>query len=286
MTRDEKNASLISLQGRTSYRPDVAALARNQIAAAREASNLSFGEFADLLSSILSWPVTAEAVEAWERSTVPPGDVLVAVGLIGHSSAKMSTESQSNDPLGNLISAQFSDVTAVYSSRSEFLAKVPISEVFGEANEVKAAGLSLNLICQHYSDGAIKEMIEEGRTFKCLFLKPYGQYIKEREREEGFPSGQLSALTALNIMTLKERVLPRLSSEAQQRLEIAVYDEPIRFNIILADQGLCIAQPYLPETRGVDSPTFMIRKRWANGGLHQTFEQVFNSLWERREVNV
>ncbi|MCQ4081305.1 DUF5919 domain-containing protein [Streptomyces sp. RB6PN25] len=285
MTRDEKTASLISLQGRTSYRPDVAALARNQIAATREAGNLSHGEFAELLSSILSWPVTPEAVEAWESSTVPPGDVLVAVGLIGHGSAKTSAEGQPNDPLGKLIGDQFADVTAVYSSRSEFLARVPLSDVFGEAGEVKAAGLSLNLICQHYSDSAIREMIEEGTAFKCLFLKPYGQYIREREREEGFPSGQLSALTALNIMTLQERVRPRLSDEAQQRLEMAVYDEPIRFNIILADQGLCIAQPYLPETRGVDSPTFMIRKRWANGGLHQIFEQVFNSLWERREVD-
>ncbi|MEV6317201.1 DUF5919 domain-containing protein [Streptomyces sp. NPDC051776] len=282
MASDEKTASLIPLQGRASYKPDVAALARNQITAARQTSGHSPEEFADLLSSILAWPVTPEAVEAWEGNTVPPGDVLVAAGLIGHGGSR-SADGQPSDPLGQLIGDQFSDVTGVFASRSEFMSKVPVFDLLAGANEVRAAGLSLNLICQHHSDSVIKEMVENGTSFRCLFLKPYGQYIKDREREEGFPEGQLSALTALNIMTLQERVGARLSEAARGRLEIAVYDEPIRFNIILLDQAVCVAQPYLPETRGVDSPTLMIRKRWTNGGLHQTFEQIFNSLWERRD---
>ena len=40
-------------------------------------------------------------------------------------------------------------------------------------------------------------------------------------------------------------------------------------------------QPYLPETRGVDSPTFLIHRSSATFGLFPTFEQVFTSLWDR-----
>ncbi|MFI1472474.1 DUF5919 domain-containing protein, partial [Streptomyces wuyuanensis] len=104
-----------------------------------------------------------------------------------------------------------------------------------------------------------------------------------RETEEGYPEGRLSALTAMNLTIMEERVAGRLSPEAVKRLQIGVYDEPIRFNILLIDSQLCVAQPYLPEVRGVDSPTLLIRKRRAVGGLYSTFDQIYSSLWERRE---
>jgi hypothetical protein len=85
----------------------------------------------------------------------------------------------------------------------------------------------------------------------------------------------------MNVLT--QRVRDRLSLEAQKRLEIATYDETIRFNIVLIDDDVCVAQPYLPGTRGVDSPTFLIHRRWAAAGLYPIFEQVFYSLWERRQ---
>ena len=38
--------------------------------------------FADLLTPLVGWPVSAEAVEAWEADSVPPGDLLVAVDSV------------------------------------------------------------------------------------------------------------------------------------------------------------------------------------------------------------
>lgn len=221
------------------------------------------------------------ATRPWEAS---PSDPTTGEPMPSPRSLPMEAVSASPARSPNAsVDDQFCDVTAVYSNRSEFMAKVSLSAAFARADEVRVAGLSLNLLCQQHSDDTIRQMIEDGTSFKCLFLKPYGRYIQEREREEEFPEGQLSALTALNIMTLRERVLPRLSMEARNRLDIAVYDEPIRFNLILIDQTICVSQPYLPGTRGVDSPTLIIRKRWAKGGLHETFERVFDSLWEKRE---
>lgn len=33
--------------------------------------------------------------------------------------------------------------------------------------------------------------------------------------------------------------------------------------------------------RGVDSPTFVIERRWPDRGLYHTYEKGFSSLWER-----
>jgi Domain of unknown function (DUF5919) len=89
----------------------------------------------------------------------------------------------------------------------------------------------------------------------------------------------LSELTRINIVTLQERVRDKLTADARARLEIATYDETIRFNIILVDDMLGIVQPYMPGLRGVDSPTFVLHRRWPALGLFPAFEAVFSSLW-------
>jgi len=42
---------------------------------------------------------------------------------------------------------------------------------------------------------------------------------------------------------------------------------------------LGIVQPYMPGLRGVDSPTFVLHRRWPALGLFPAFEAVFSSLW-------
>jgi hypothetical protein len=60
-----------------------------------------------------------------------------------------------------------------------------------------------------------------------------------------------------------------------------VYDETIRFNIILVDEHLCVAQPYLPHSRGVDSPTLVMHRGPDDAGLYSTFDGMFNAIWKR-----
>lgn len=284
MGNGNESSSVVSLHGRASYRPDLSELARNQIAAARRAKNLSLEEFAGFLSTMLDWNVTPEALESWETTATPPGDALVAAELIVRQTAPGLTDGEPRDALTQIIGDQFADLAGVYASRSEFHAKVSAADLFDDAKEILAAGLSLNLLCQTYSEARLRQIIEDGTTLKCLFLKPYGHFIAEREREEGYPEGRLSALTAMNLTILQERVADRLSPEAAERIDFGVYDEPIRFNVTLIDSQLCVAQPYLPQTRGVDSPTLLIRKRRIAGGLYPTFDQIFHTLWERRET--
>ncbi|MFI6811944.1 DUF5919 domain-containing protein [Nonomuraea sp. NPDC050328] len=175
---------------------------------------------------------------------------------------------------------QLADVTAVFSSRSAFAATYPPSKLFDDASEIQAAGLSLNLICQSYPDHQLKRLLEGGTRIQCLFLDPNGLAIKAREAEEGYTDSTLTALTALNI-NLLTRLRGQLTPDASKRLEIAVYDETIRFNILIVDRTTCVVQPYLPQARGVDSPTFVIDDNTASTGLFPVFDQVFTSLWER-----
>jgi hypothetical protein len=172
------------------------------------------------------------------------------------------------------------DVVAVFPTRADFTCTMPPDALFDHACDVKAAGLSLNLICQQYPDQRLYGLLENGATLRCLFLDPGGDAIQEREREEGYTDHHLVTLTKLNIEVLS-RLRDRLPRAAQDRLALAVYDETLRFGIVLIDGETCVVQPYLPEARGVDSPTFVLRRRPDEPGLYATFERIYTELWER-----
>jgi hypothetical protein len=176
--------------------------------------------------------------------------------------------------------ARLADVTAVYASRTEFLHNVTPRALFADAREISIAGLSLNMLCQQYSDKSLLDSIEAGTTIRALFLDPEGRNILARDREEGLPEGHLSTLTRLNIEALR-RIGAKVSPKAKGHLSIRVYDEPIRYNITIIDQTKCVVQPYLPDARGVESPTFVIEKDETIPGLFTTFAQVFESMWDR-----
>jgi hypothetical protein len=174
----------------------------------------------------------------------------------------------------------FADVSAVFPTRGEFSYAMPPHSLFDEATDIRAAGLSLNLLCQQYPDQRLYQLIENGTRLHCLFLDPDGEAIKAREREEGYSDPHLTTLTKLNIEVLT-RLRKRLSPEAHDRLSVAVYDETIRFNITLIDGETCVMQPYLPQARGVDSPTFLIERGVSGHGLYNTFETIFTAMSER-----
>jgi hypothetical protein len=182
-------------------------------------------------------------------------------------------------PSGRTAGA-FADVSAVFPTRGEFSYAMPPHTLFDEAKDIRAAGLSLNLLCQQYPDQRLRQLIENGTSLRCLFLDPDGGAIKAREREEGYTDRHLTTLTKLNIEVLT-RLRDRLPPEARDRLSVAVYDETIRFNITLIDGEICVMQPYLPHARGVDAPTFLVERGDTGTGLYSTFEQIFDALWER-----
>jgi hypothetical protein len=172
------------------------------------------------------------------------------------------------------------DLVAAYASRSDFMHAMPPRQLFDSAKHIRMVGLSLNLLCQHYPDRALLALLEGGSTIDTLFLDPDGQSIAQRDREEAHAPGTLATLTRLNIDTLR-MIAGKLSSDAKNNLRIRTYDETIRFNITIIDDAVCIVQPYLPDARGVESPTLVMRRDANPVGLFDTFAQVFTSMWDR-----
>lgn len=170
------------------------------------------------------------------------------------------------------------DLSAVYLTRSEFLHAHPPHTLFGAATDIAMSGVSLNLFCQHYPDNDIATLLESGTTIRCLFLDPAGRHTADRETEEGHAPSVLSTLTTLNIRTL-QRIQERLPIEARANLALRTYNEPVRFNITIIDSKTCIVAPYLPNARGVESPTLLIDKRDGTPGLFDIFTTVFDYLW-------
>lgn len=72
-------------------------------------------------------------------------------------------------------------VEAVFTSRSEFIATVQPGTLFEGARRIRAAGLSLNLICQQLAGHQLRRMICGGTELSCLFLDPSGAAIEARE---------------------------------------------------------------------------------------------------------
>ena len=174
---------------------------------------------------------------------------------------------------------RFADVTAVFTSRSAFASAHPVHKLFDDATEIRAVGLSLNLICQQYADTGLYDLARRGSRLRLLLLDPAGAAIKHREREEGYDQDFLSSLTRLNLGVLR-RVQDRLPSEYRENLQVAVYDETIRFNIILIDERLGVVQPYLPHSRGLESPTLVVERQDSSPGLHAISERIFTAYWE------
>lgn len=179
----------------------------------------------------------------------------------------------------SMTPGEFSDIERVFSRRVEFLKAIPPQRLFRDASTIDLAGLSLNILCQQCSDSEVLRMMRGGTRIRCLFLDPEGSNISEREREEGHTPGALSSLTRLNIHMM-QRVQSHGTSAMDGKIEIRVYDAPVRFNICIVNAEVCIMQPYLPFSRGLESPTFMSRKKGIDGTFN-TFSEVFEEMWRK-----
>ena len=176
------------LSDRAGFRPDLGELARQQVAAARAAIDATAEEFADLLTPLLGWDLGPEVVESWETSVVPPGDVVVAAGLVAQD-APTGSHVEQVDLVGKLVRERYIDLSAVYPTRTDFTDNHSPATMFDHAKSIDAVGLSLNLLCQQYPDKRLRALLEGGTTLRMLFIDPAGDAVRRYETEEGYNPG-------------------------------------------------------------------------------------------------
>lgn len=183
------------------------------------------------------------------------------------------------DLVERLAPRHLAGVQGIFPSRSAFLSVYSPESLFAGATAISLAGLSNNLLCQQYADLRLEQLVCLGASLTCLFLEPHGVGTAAREAEERYEPGHLANLTQLNI-TLMQRLRDRLPEAARSRLFLATYDQTIRFNIVIVERGpenIAVVQPYLPHSRGVESPTLVVHPT-SEPGLFDTFERVFQEL--------
>jgi hypothetical protein len=95
MTSTRNPSGIIDLAAHPAYKPDVASLTCQRVAAARRQAGLTRAAFAAALQSLLRWtpPVTEELIKAWETTAPPPGQVIVAGEVIAARAGGASAES-------------------------------------------------------------------------------------------------------------------------------------------------------------------------------------------------
>jgi hypothetical protein len=267
--------AITDITSRNGYRPDMPALARAQLRAARESLGLDYAGFAAVLAPLLGYTPAAAVMRGMETAAVPPGDVLLAAGV-----AAQQGPASGDSALSRLMAGRYCGVTAVYATRSEFAADLPPAELLAGAQSVRASGLCLNLLCQQAGTGLLRNLIEGGTDMQCLFLEPGSAAIRAREAEEGYDEGVQSAQTTMNLGILAGQVGEHVSAAARPRLQIATTSETLRFNLLFAGD-IAVIQPYLPDCRGLDSPVFVTRRQQRDRGLWDTFSELFTQMWAR-----
>ncbi|MCF6389376.1 toll/interleukin-1 receptor domain-containing protein [Mycobacterium sp. MBM] len=171
------------------------------------------------------------------------------------------------------------DVARAYSSRGAATAGIGLMALHEAADRIECSGISLNFLCQQMSGPTLIRLVRRGCQIRALFLDPDCPAMAAREEEECHPAGKLRDLTHLNIdhlMNLKRRMM---GHEVAGSLEVATTRETPRFSLTILDETLCIAQPYMPVLRGVDSPTFVLARRSSSAGLVAAFSESFAELW-------
>lgn len=242
---------------------------------AREWLGMDAETFVRALRDRFPWPAAAGVAE--EEGEFAGTPVLVRQVTAPRDQEGSTLERLLEDPLAD----RFADLVRVFGSRTDLVSQLPTRELLRGARRVRAAGLSLNILCQEYADVDLTELLRRGCEMSCLFLAPQGRAMADREREEGFPPGKLASLTQLNIETML-MIRRRLPEELRGRLRLATYDQAARFNVVLVDDARAIVQPYLPQLRGLGSPSFLLQRKGEDGGLYPPFRELFELLWEGR----
>ncbi|WP_431240970.1 DUF5919 domain-containing protein (plasmid) [Mycolicibacterium aichiense] len=171
------------------------------------------------------------------------------------------------------------DVARAYPSRGSAAEGIGLMALLESADQVDCSGISLNFLCQQMSAPALTRLIRRGCRIRALFLDPDCPAMAARETEEYHPRGKLRSLTQLNVDHLLGVKARTENRGLDGCLDVGLTRETPRFSLTILDGTLCIAQPYMPVLRGVDSPTFVLARR-SPAGLVMSFIESFSELWD------
>ncbi|GIH03397.1 hypothetical protein Rhe02_14640 [Rhizocola hellebori] len=277
---------VVNLRRNPAYKPDLAALARDQIAAGRRKLGLSQKEFAELLAPLLGWSPSAEIVEGWETSAVPPGDVILAVGMATqgteHNVLTMALDSDAErvvDIIGGVVGDLHRllgapDVRQVYETRG-MIARSQWNGILENANEhiwlygMAELGYAL--------DDSVPELLQKaaasGCSIRVLLLDPDYSGAADIDVDEGNPAGTLSPRIRAAYSRFRQ-----MATRCGRQMQIRVYNAPPTVSVVRGD-GRMFVTPYLRFFVGGNSPTFELEDI-PDGKMFNRYTRHFETVWQ------
>lgn len=230
------------------------------VANARAALGMAHAEFAQYLSALLPYNVTAGAIEHYE-SDAPPGEVLIICQRI----TGIITESPVEGPGGDRVRP--------YAGRGQ-ISRAQWNEIIsGSTDHLWLYGMAEHGYAADDAVPAIlKAAAESGCGVRVLLLDPECPAAAKVDADEASPPG-----------TLPARIRGALAKFSAMRadcpaIEIRLYDTYPTLSIVRGD-GEMLVTPYLRYVMGGNSPTFAITEDSAPG-LFGCWERHFYKIWD------
>lgn len=283
--REKDARKVVGVWQRPGYRPDLAALARHQIASAREKLGLSHMQFADILEPLLGWRPSPEVVESWETLATPPGDVVLAAGLAAQSVPRDIVAvalSRGAEKVVELLSTVIGDLERIAGSPDvvrTFAMRGLITRpewnriIRGSRTHIWLYGMAeMGYASDDEVSSILRMAASDGCDIRVLLLDPMYTGITDIDQDEGNPPGTLCVRVRAALARFK-----RMRQACDGRMHIRVFNTPPSVSIVRGDDRMFVT-PYMRFFIGSNSPTFDLKD--SGGNVFDRYARHFENVWK------
>jgi hypothetical protein len=277
---------VIGLTQRSGYRPDLAALARNHVIIAREQLGITVEDFASRLTPLLGWSPTPEVVRSWETQVTPPGDVILAVGLLTQDRPRDIVPVPLTENAGRLVdlmssvigdlerTASSPDVVRIYPTRGLIARQEWNDFIDGVTGPIWLYGMAeMGYAVDDQVPGILSAAADRGCEIRVLLLDPAFPAIEDIDLDEGNPPGTLApriraALARFQLM----------ADACGAPMRVRLYNATPTVSIVRADAKMLVT-PYMRFFTGGNSPTLELREY--GGNVFERYARHFEHMWQQ-----
>jgi hypothetical protein len=246
-------------------------------------------EFAEVLRPLLGWAPSAEIVDGWETSAVPPGDVLLAVGMASQESthdvltvALSADAERVVDLLGAVVGdlnrvMGAPDVVRAYGTRGMIARPEWNGIIDGSQEHIWLYGMAeLGYALDDAVPGILQRAAQQSCEIRVLLLDPRYSGTTDIDLDEGNPPGTLTP--RIRAAHARFRQMVTLCGD---RMQIRVYNAPPTVSIVRGDRRMLVT-PYLRFFVGSNSPTFELEEM-PDGKMFDRYTRHFENVWHIAE---
>jgi len=175
--------------------------------------------------------------------------------------------------------SRYLDTACIFPDRTAFDACISYQAIFLKAKTIRGLGISCNAILQNWGQNNVVNIIKKNECrVKLLIMDPDSNFISQRERDESHVPGTIADITKTNI-ALAKKLRRQLREGYSDYFSYKLYQRPASLNMFIIDRSFIVVQHYIPETRGQETPVFVIQREADDFGVFSLYEGIFEDMW-------